>query len=234
MEEIKITFPGGSVGVYHRGTAVKDLILSWNKEILASTVAAKLNDTLVDLSHSIEKDSSFVPIDISSKEGLAILRHSISHVMAQAVQDSFQGVQVCIGPSIEEGFYYDFEYAAAFTPEDFEKIEAKMQGIVAADYPFLRKEVSREEAVALFREKSESYKVELINDLPKDVKMVSLYIQGGYVDLCRGPHIPSTGMIKAFKLLSVAEQHLPSISMSLRRRRKGIIVSWGENWISSR
>ena len=204
MEEIKITLPDGSVGAYHRGTAVKDVIVSWNKEMLVSTVAAKINDTLVDLSHSIEKDSSFMPIDISSKEGLAILRHSISHVMAQAVQDSFQGVQVCIGPSIEDGFYYDFEYAETFTPEDFEKIETKMRGIVAADYPFVRTEVSREEAVALFREKNESYKVELINDLQKDVKMVSLYAQGGYVDLCRGPHIPSTGMIKAFKLLSVA------------------------------
>jgi len=204
MEKINITLPDGSVGVYHRGATVRDVIGSWNKEMLASTVVVRLNDTLVDLSHSIDKDSTFVPINISSKEGLAILRHSISHVMAQAVQDSFQGVQVCIGPSIEEGFYYDFEYAEAFTPEDFEKIEARMREIIAADYPFLRKEVTREEAVALFREKNESYKVQLINDLPSDVRIVSLYTQGKYVDLCRGPHIPSTGMIKAFKLLSVA------------------------------
>ncbi|MEN6321520.1 MAG: threonine--tRNA ligase [Syntrophaceae bacterium] len=204
MEKINITLPDGSVGMYHRGATVRDVIGSWNKEMLASTVAVRLNDALVDLSHSIDKDSTFVPIDISSKEGLAILRHSISHVMAQAVQDSFQGVHVCIGPSIEEGFYYDFEYAEAFTPEDFEKIEARMREIIVADYPFLRKEVTREEAVALFREKNESYKVELINDLPNDVRMVSLYTQGKYVDLCRGPHIPSTGMINAFKLLNVA------------------------------
>ena len=204
MNEIKITLPDGSVRTYQRGTTVKDVIVSWNTAMLASTVAAKLNDTLVDLSKSIEEDSSFVLIDISSKNGLAILRHSISHVMAQAVQDAFQGVQVCIGPSIEEGFYYDFEYTQAFTPEDFEKIETKMREIVAADYPFLRKEVSREEAVVLFQDKGESYKVELINDLPEDVRKVSLYTQGGYVDLCRGPHIPSTGMINAFKLLSVA------------------------------
>jgi threonyl-tRNA synthetase len=124
--------------------------------------------------------------------------------MAQAVQDTFEGVQICIGPSIEDGFYYDFEYSETFTPEDFEKIEARMRETVASNYPFLHREMSREEAVALFREKGESYKVELINDLPEDIKTVTIYSQGRYVDLCRGPHIPSTGIIKAFKLLSVA------------------------------
>jgi threonyl-tRNA synthetase len=124
--------------------------------------------------------------------------------MAQAVQDSFAGVHVSIGPSIEDGFYYDFEYAETFTPQDLEKIEARMREIAAADNPFERREVSRAEAVALFQKKGESYKVELINDLPADVETVSLYVQGGYVDLCRGPHIPSTGMIRAFKLLNVA------------------------------
>ena len=128
----------------------------------------------------------------------------MSHVMAQAVQDTFPGVQVSIGPSIEDGFYYDFEYAESFTPQDLEKIESRMREIAAADYPFERREVSREEAVDLFSKKGERYKVELINDLPADVKTVSLYTQNGYVDLCRGPHIPSTGMIKAFKLLNVA------------------------------
>jgi threonyl-tRNA synthetase len=128
----------------------------------------------------------------------------MAHVMAQAVQDSFAGVHVSIGPSIEDGFYYDFEYAETFTPQDLEKIEARMREIAAADNPFERREVSRAEAVALFQKKGESYKVELINDLPADVETVSLYVQGGYVDLCRGPHIPSTGMIRAFKLLNVA------------------------------
>ncbi len=128
----------------------------------------------------------------------------MSHVMAQAVQDTFAGVQVSIGPSIEDGFYYDFEYAESFTLQDLERIESRMREIAAADYPFERREVSREEAVELFRKKGEHYKVELLNDLPADVKTVSLYTQNGYVDLCRGPHVPSTGMIRAFKLLNVA------------------------------
>ncbi|MCX5845143.1 MAG: threonine--tRNA ligase [Deltaproteobacteria bacterium] len=204
MNEIRITLPDGSVSECHRSATVKDIIASWKNEMLSSTVAAKLNSALVDLSHPIKEDASLEVIEISSKEGLAILRHSISHVMAQAVQDTFEGVQICIGPSIEDGFYYDFEYSETFTPEDFEKIEARMQETVASDYPFLHREMSREEAIALFRDKGESYKVELINDLPEDIKTVTIYSQGRYVDLCRGPHIPSTGMIKAFKLLSVA------------------------------
>lgn len=204
MSEIKITLPDGSVNVRPAGTTVKEIIVSWKKEILPSIVAAKLNNAPVDVNHPVEADATLSLIDIESKEGLEILRHSISHVMAQAVQDTFKGVQVCIGPSIEDGFYYDFEYAEAFTPEDFGKIEARMLEIVAADYPFLRQEVSRDEAIALFRNKGELYKVEIIQDLPEDVKTVSLYIQGGYVDLCRGPHVPSTGMVTAFKLLSVA------------------------------
>jgi threonyl-tRNA synthetase len=124
--------------------------------------------------------------------------------MAQAVQDIFRGVQVAIGPSIEDGFYYDFEYAETFTPEDLEKIENRMHEIAAANHPFSRQDVPREDAVALFNGRGESYKVELLNDLPDDVKTVSLYTQGGYLDLCRGPHVPATGMIKAFKLLNVA------------------------------
>jgi len=204
MNEIRITLPDGSVSECHRGATVKDVIASWKNEMLSSTVAAKLNSALVDLSHPIKEDASLEVIEISSKEGLAILRHSISHVMAQAVQDTFEGVQICIGPSIEDGFYYDFEYSETFTPEDFEKIESRMRETVAFDYPFLHREMSREEAVALFRDKGESYKVELINDLPEDIKTVTIYSQGRYVDLCRGPHIPSTGIIKAFKLLSVA------------------------------
>jgi threonyl-tRNA synthetase len=204
MNEIRITLPDGSVSECHRGATVKDVIASWKNEMLSSTVAAKLNSALVDLSHPIKEDASLEVIEISSKEGLAILRHSISHVMAQAVQDTFEGVQISIGPSIEDGFYYDFEYSETFTPDDFEKIEARMQETVASDYPFLHREMSREEAVALFRDKGESYKVELINDLPEDIKTVTIYSQGRYVDLCRGPHIPSTGMINAFKLLSVA------------------------------
>jgi threonyl-tRNA synthetase len=204
MNEIKIALPGGSERTYPAGITVQEIIRSWNPGLLSSTVAAKINQTPVDLSYPVQTDGALSLIDIQSKEGLPILRHSISHVMAHAVQDIFQDVQVSIGPSIEDGFYYDFEYAETFTPEDLEKIEKRMYEITSANYPFSRQDVLREEAVVLFKSKGESYKVELLNDLPEDAKTVSLYTQGTYVDLCRGPHIPATGMIKAFKLLNVA------------------------------
>jgi threonyl-tRNA synthetase len=204
MNKIKIALPDGSEQAYRAGTPVAEIIRSWKPELLSATVAAKINGQPVDLSSPVQTDGVLSLIDIQSKEGLSILRHSISHVMAQAVQDIFQDVQVAIGPSIEDGFYYDFEYAETFTPEDLEKIENRMHEITAANHPFSRQEVPREEAVVLFKGRSESYKVELLNDLPEDVKTVSLYTQGGYLDLCRGPHVPATGMIKAFKLLNVA------------------------------
>jgi threonyl-tRNA synthetase len=201
---IKVIYPDKNEAVLPAGTAVKDAIASWNKEALSSTVAAKINGAAVDLSHPLDENASLDLIDIASKEGLSVLRHSISHVMAQAVQDVFPGAKVSIGPAIEDGFYYDFEYKDTFTTEDFEKIEKRMREIVADNHPFIREEISREDAASLFARRDENYKVELINDLPADVKTVSLYKQGDYIDLCRGPHIPQTGMIKAFKLLSVA------------------------------
>ena len=204
MGEIRISMPDGSVLVQPSGTEIEDVIASWKKDLLPTTAAARVNGELLDLSRSVDSDASLELIDIRSKEGLSILRHSISHVMAQAVQDEFENVKVSIGPSIEDGFYYDFDYDKTFTPEDLGRIEQRMKEIVAGDYPFVREEVSREKAISVFRDKGESYKVELIEDLPEDVKTVSLYTQGEYVDLCRGPHIPSTGMIKAFKLTSLA------------------------------
>jgi threonyl-tRNA synthetase len=204
MKEIQVRFPDGKELAYPFGKTVKEIISLWKEEALDSAVAAKVNAILVDLNCLVEENSSIEPVYVSSREGLGVLRHSISHVMAQAVQDAFEGVKVTIGPSIEDGFYYDFDYEKTFTPEDLEKIEKRMQEIVAADYTFERREVSRDEAAALFSKKGEDYKVELINDLPDDVKDVSLYSQGDFVDLCRGPHIPSTSMIKAFKLLNVA------------------------------
>jgi threonyl-tRNA synthetase len=204
MSEIKLKMPDGSVLAREAGTEIEDIIASWNKNLLPTAVAARVNGELLDLSRTVDSDASLEIIDVGSREGLGILRHSISHVMAQAVQETFENVKVSIGPSIEDGFYYDFDYANTFSPEDLAKIEAKMKEIVSRDMPFIREEVTREKAVEVFSAKGESYKVELINDLPADVKMVSLYTQGDYVDLCRGPHIPSTGMIKAFKLMSVA------------------------------
>ncbi len=202
--DIKVIFPDKSEAVFPAGTTVKEAIAAWKKETLDSAVAAEIDSVAVDLSHPLDENASLALIDIGSKKGLSVLRHSISHVMAQAVQDVFPGAKVSIGPSIEDGFYYDFEYKDTFATENFEKIEKRMKEIIAANHPFVREEISREDAVNLFDQRDESYKVELINDLPADVKTVSLYKQGDYVDLCRGPHIPQTGMIKAFKLLSVA------------------------------
>jgi len=204
MKEIKLVLPDGSERVYSEGVSVRDVVSSWNSILLATSVASRFNQDLMDMSSSLHESGVLALIDIHSREGLEILRHSISHVMAQAVQDIFPGVLVSIGPAIEDGFYYDFEYGDTFTPEDLEKIETRMWEIVAAAYPFIREEVPREEAVAFFQNKGESYKVELLNDLPDDIKTVSLYRQGHYTDLCRGPHIPSTAMIRAFKLLNVA------------------------------
>lgn len=201
---VKVVYPDKTEQTMPSGSTVAEAIGIWKKNGLDSAVAAKVNGVLVDLSFVLKENSVVDLIDISSKEGLSVLRHSISHVMAQAVQDVFTGAKVTIGPAIEDGFYYDFEYAETFTLDDFEKIEKRMQEIVKADYPFIRKELSREKAVELFAQKGEGYKVELIQDLPVDVSVVSLYQDGDYVDLCRGPHIPRTGMIKAFKLLSVA------------------------------
>ena len=204
MKEIEITWPDRQQVTLPNGVAVKDAIAAWKPELLATTVAAKVNGKPVDLSAQVSEDALMEPIDVASKEGLSVLRHSASHIMAQAVQDIFPGAKVSIGPSIEDGFYYDFEYETTFTPEDLQKIEQRMKEIAATDAPFSRRELSREEAVALFQDKGETYKVELINDLPFDVRTVSVYTQAGYEDLCRGPHLPSTIMVKAFRLLNVA------------------------------
>ncbi len=147
-------------------------------------------------------DGTKKEITFDSPEGKEIYRHSASHIMAQAVKDLFPAAKATIGPAIEDGFYYDFDFERGFTPEDLEKIEGRMSEIIKANKPFVRKEMSRADAVKLFTEMGEPYKVEIINELEADT--VSLYDQGGFIDLCRGPHVPSTGYIKAFRLLSSA------------------------------
>ncbi len=150
----------------------------------------------------IMPDGTEKEITFDSPEGKEIYRHSASHIMAQAVKDLFPGAKVTIGPAIEDGFYYDFDYERGFTPGDLEKIESRMAEIIKANRPFIRKEMPKADAVKLFTEMGEPYKVEIINELDSDT--VSIYDQGGFIDLCRGPHVPSTGYIKAFKLLNSA------------------------------
>jgi len=169
---------------------------------LERVVAVRLNGERRDLATRIDSPTVLAPVRIDSAEGLEILRHSTSHVMAMAVKELFPGVKVTIGPAIEDGFYYDFDYERPFREEDLPRIEERMREIIEANLPFSRKEMTQQDAVAFFEQEDEKYKVELINDLGAD--KVSLYTQGSFTDLCRGPHIPSTGYIKAFRLMKVA------------------------------
>ena len=165
-------------------------------------IAAKIDGRPVDLSRRLDSDCSLAWVSIDSPDGLDVLRHSTAHLMAQAVQSLFPGTQVTIGPTIEDGFYYDFKRDRAFTPEEIEKIEARMEEIAKSNLKVTREEMPRSQAIELFRGMGEDYKVAIIEDIPDE--NVSLYRQGDWVDLCRGPHVPSTGAIKAFKLTGVA------------------------------
>ncbi len=169
---------------------------------MGRVAAARVNGELRDLSALIEEPAELEPVFLDSDAGLEILRHSTSHVMAMAVRELFPGAKVTIGPAIEDGFYYDFDYERPFKEDDLPRIEEKMREIVKADLPFVRKEMPAGEAMDLFRRMGETYKVELIEDLGAEA--VSVYTQGTFTDLCRGPHLPSTGMIRAFQLHKVA------------------------------
>ncbi len=182
--------------------SARDALESLKVGGLDRVVGVKVNGELQDLSAEIETEVELEPVYLTSEEGLEILRHSTSHVMAMAVKELFPGVRVAIGPSIENGFYYDFDYNRPFKEDDLPGIEEKMKEIIKANLPFVRKEISSREAVDFFKDQAEDYKVELINDL--GVESVSLYTQGSFTDLCRGPHIPYTGVIKAFHLTKVA------------------------------
>lgn len=204
MTDLSITLQNGQTTQIPISTSVGGALsrLQSNKQ-QKRTIAAFVNGTAVDLSATLDQDSVISPIQIDTEEGLAILRHSTAHVMAEAVRDIFgPNIKVAIGPAIENGFYYDFLRDEPFSPEDFDRIEHRMDEIVTDATPFTRTEVTSEEAMAVFAADGEKYKVELIRDLAAET--VSLYKQGNFTDLCRGPHLPNTSFIKAFKLLRVA------------------------------
>ncbi len=182
--------------------SAKEALEAFGVKDIKKIVAVKVNGVLKDLSSEIKENSEIEPVYIDSEEGLEILRHSTAHVMAQAVKRLFPEAKVAIGPAIKDGFYYDFDYERPFREEDLPKIEEEMRKIIKEDYPFIRKEISREEAIRLFESKGETYKVELLKEISDE--KVSIYSQGEFTDLCRGPHIPSTGMIKAFALTHTA------------------------------
>ncbi len=172
-------------------------------KVRKTSVAAQVDGRAVDLSTPLAEGAVIEPIAIDSQEGLSILRHSAAHIMAQAVRELFGAeVQVAIGPAVEDGFYYDFDKQESFSSDDFPVIEARMQAIVERDLPFVRQEVAKSEAIAMFKAHGQRYKVELLEAI--EAETVSLYRQGEFVDLCRGPHLPSTGWLKAFSLIKVA------------------------------
>ena len=200
---IKVKLMDGSMKEIEKGSTGYSLATLISRKLAKEAVAAKVNGKLVDLSHELKESDQVEIITVDSEEGIEIIRHSTAHVMAQAVKRIYGNVKLAIGPTVKNGFYYDFDLDTPLTHGDIEKIEEEMNKIINEDLKFKRKDVSREEALKLMSEKGEDYKVQLINDLDES-ENISLYEQGDFTDLCRGPHIPSTKFIKAFKLTSVA------------------------------
>ena len=198
-----ITLPDGSSRQFDNAITVYDVAADIGAGLAKATLAGVVDGREVDASYSIESDAELRIITSRDDQALEILRHSTAHLLAQAVQELFPGTQVTIGPTVEDGFYYDFASDHNFSLEDLEKIEAKMQELVADDLPVSRLVYSREQAVEMFRDMGEHYKVEIIEELPEGEE-ISVYQQGDWMDLCRGPHVPSTGKLGAFKLTKVA------------------------------
>ncbi|MBN7795933.1 threonine--tRNA ligase [Parahaliea mediterranea] len=198
-----ITLPDGSQRTFDAPVSVHDVAADIGPGLAKAALAGVVDGREVDTSHVIENDAELAIITERDEAGLEVIRHSTAHLLAMATQELFPGTQVTIGPVIEDGFYYDFATGHSFTPEDLEKIEKRMAEIVAADLPVERVVMGRDKAVELFRNMGEHYKVQIIEDLPADEEL-SIYRQGPWMDLCRGPHVPSTGKLKAFKLTKVA------------------------------
>lgn len=198
-----ITLPDGSKKNFDGPVTLIDVAKSIGSGLAKAALAGKVNDQLVDTSFLIEKPSVVSIVTAKDPEGLEVIRHSTAHLLAHAVKILFPDAQVTIGPVIEDGFYYDFSYPKGFTLEDLERIEAKMHELVKADYGVTREVIRRDEAIKLFRSMGEEYKAKIIEDIPQE-DILTIYKQGDFIDLCRGPHIPRTGMLKAFKLTKLA------------------------------
>lgn len=199
----EITLPDGSIKQFAEAVTVADVAASIGPGLAKSALAGQVDEQLVDLSHEISQDTALTIITDRDEAGVEIIRHSTAHLMAQAVKRLFPETQVTIGPYIENGFYYDFARPESFKPEDLEAIEKEMAKIVAEDLPIERDVMSRDEAVAFFKDLGEEYKAEIIASIPTD-ETLSVYRQGEFIDLCRGPHVPSTGRLGAFKLTKLA------------------------------
>lgn len=200
---MRITLPDGTVKEYATGTTALQVARDISPRLAREALAVRVNGEVWDLTRPLPEKCQLELLTFADEGGRLTYRHTAAHVLAQAVKHLFPGTELGIGPAITDGFYYDFDSEHKFTPEDLTAIEAEMQRIIKADLPLERREVSREEALELFRRQGEPYKVELINDLPEGVP-ISTYRQGDFVDLCAGPHLPSTGYLKAVKLTSLA------------------------------
>lgn len=198
---IHITLPDGTRKQVPAGYSVRDALTATGERLDAKVLAAKVNGEPVDLSRPLNHDATIEPLTFESAEGREVYRHSSTHIMAQAVKEVFPTAQLTIGPALDEGFYYDFAFERPFTPEDLEKIEARAKEIVKRGLTVTRSELSKQDAIKFFQDRGETYKVELIQGFD-DQSPISLYSQGEFVDLCRGPHLPTTGHVGAFKLLS--------------------------------
>ncbi|WP_338835382.1 threonine--tRNA ligase [Neomoorella thermoacetica] len=200
---MRITLPDGTVKEYAPGTTALQVTRDISPRLAREALAARVNGEVWDLTRPLPEECQLELLTFADEGGRLTYRHTAAHVLAQAVKHLFPGTELGIGPAITDGFYYDFDSEHKFTPEDLTALEAEMQRIIKADLPLERREVSREEALELFRRLGEPYKVELINDLPEGVP-ISTYRQGDFIDLCAGPHLPSTGYLKAVKLTSLA------------------------------
>ncbi|NMO96037.1 threonine--tRNA ligase [Paenibacillus lemnae] len=202
---IGIKLPDGSVREYAEGSSIEDVATSISSGLRKNAAAGKLNGIVVDLATPLEEGALVEIVTLDSPEGLEVMRHSTAHLLAQATKRLFgeKSVKLGVGPVIEDGFYYDMDLEEALNPEDLQKIEKEMERIVNENLPIVRKEVSRQEALSIFGDLGDPYKVELIEALPED-SVITIYEQGEFFDLCRGPHLPSTSKIKVFKLMNVA------------------------------
>src|SRR5439155_18796646 len=198
-----IRLPDGAVKHFDAPVSVAEVAQSIGPGLAKAALAARIDGQLVDTSYVIDRDSAMAIVTDKDPEGLEVLRHSTAHLLAYAVKELFPDAQVTIGPVIEDGFYYDFSYKRAFTPEDLAAIEAKMAELARKDEPVARKLMPRDDAVRYFESIGEHYKAEIIASIPSD-EAISLYSEGAFTDLCRGPHVPSTGKLKVFKLTKLA------------------------------
>ena len=205
MSMVKVTLPDGAVREYEQGATIEDVAASISSGLKKNAVAGKLNGKVVDLYTPIEEDAAVEIVMPDSAEGLEVIRHSTAHLMAQAIKRLYKDadVKLGIGPVIEDGFYYDIDMNISLTPEDLPKIEKEMERIVNENLPIRRHVVSREEALRVYNDINDPLKLELINDLPEDSE-ITIYEQGEFFDLCRGPHVPSTAKLKVFKLMNLA------------------------------